>query len=577
VETDDLPDDLKRRASARLGQVARGKYRLTRVIGVGGMAVVYRAAHRNGTDFAVKMLHPELSMSAEVRTRFLREGYLANKVKHPGAVWAIDDDVAEDGTAFIVMELLEGDSVEGLAEASGGRLSLEAITAIMLQALEVLEAAHEQQIVHRDLKPGNLFVTTAGAVKVLDFGIARLRDLTATQVTRSGISMGTPAFMAPEQALGKSKEADGRTDLWALGATMFTLASGEIVHPAENAQQVMIGTATRPARSLRSVTAPPSPAAGDIIDVVDRALAFRAEDRWESAGAMKAALLAAATRAFSAVPGAEVLRSLVAEHQSPVRTQSRAVTGSPVFGEVSATEIGSAETLPEAAASVLRVGTTTADPVSSDRDGRKATVQLRRSRPRLWPALTVFGLSVAGIALKVHGAPSTTENPRPASSVPQTPGTVASAPPVPSTPPAPPPPTPQDVVPPAVAATSAVPRPPLAPRPAAVKVPSVAPSARAKVDCTPAWYRDKSTWMPRVTARSAMRTRDQTARCRKERPMPSSTGATRRAPARRGFMMPPWRRATRIRAARTPTRVSSRWRRRLASPAAWSWMARTST
>src|SRR5271156_5219094 len=114
--------DLELSARARLGTVLRGKYRLDGVLGIGGMAVVYRATHRNQAEFAVKMLHPELSIREDVRTRFLREGYAANSVKHPGAVLVVDDDIAEDGAAFLVMELLDGVEVERFAARTGGRI-----------------------------------------------------------------------------------------------------------------------------------------------------------------------------------------------------------------------------------------------------------------------------------------------------------------------------------------------------------------------------------------------------------------------------------------------------------------------
>src|SRR5580704_8315317 len=111
-------------AEARLGRVLRGKYRLDRVLGIGGMATVYAATHRNKKRFAIKMLHPELSMREAIRTRFLREGYVANSVEHPGAVAVLDDDVAEDGSAFVVMELLDGSAVDTLWEKHGKRLPL---------------------------------------------------------------------------------------------------------------------------------------------------------------------------------------------------------------------------------------------------------------------------------------------------------------------------------------------------------------------------------------------------------------------------------------------------------------------
>ena len=226
---------------------------------------------------------------------------------------AIDDDVAEDGAAFLVMELLHGESVEGACDAAGGRLSFDVITAIALQALDVFAAAHQNGIVHRDIKPANLFLTVDGELKVLDFGIARLREGAVSQ-TRSGMSMGTPAFMAPEQALARTSDIDARTDLWAIGATMFTLASGQLVHQAENAQQVMIRAATSAAPALGPLVADAPPEVVGIVAVIDRALATRKEDRWPSASAMKDALLAAAEQAFPSLPGPELLKSLVAAH-----------------------------------------------------------------------------------------------------------------------------------------------------------------------------------------------------------------------------------------------------------------------
>src|ERR1700677_5142164 len=110
---------------ARVGTVLREKYHLDSILGSGGMAVVYAATHRNTKRFAVKMLHPELSIREDIRTRFLREGYVANSVKHPGAVAVIDDDVAEDGSAFLVMELLEGSLVNDMWVEHGRRLPLD--------------------------------------------------------------------------------------------------------------------------------------------------------------------------------------------------------------------------------------------------------------------------------------------------------------------------------------------------------------------------------------------------------------------------------------------------------------------
>jgi YD repeat-containing protein len=274
-------------ANARLGNVLRGKYRLERVLGIGGMATVYAAKHRNRKQFAIKMLHPELSVREQFRTRFIREGYVANSVMHHGAVAVLDDDVAEDGSAFLVMELLSGQPVDAVWVDYNQEMPLAIAMSIGDALLDVLAAAHEHGIVHRDLKPANLFLTNDGELKVLDFGIARLKDDSGGGGTATGAMLGTPAFMAPEQALGKTDEIDAQTDIWAVGATLFTLLGGALVHEGDNAQQLLVNAATKRARALQSVAeGVPAPIAA----VIDRALAFDKSERWKSAAEMREAL-----------------------------------------------------------------------------------------------------------------------------------------------------------------------------------------------------------------------------------------------------------------------------------------------
>ncbi len=298
-------------AKGRIGTTLRGKYRLDALLGVGGMAAVYRGAHRNGNRVAVKMLHPELSTVDDLRARFLKEGYVANAVDHPGAVRVLDDDVTEDGSVFLVMELLEGETLDALwRRRDPPRMRARDVASHAAQILATLAAAHAQGIVHRDIKPENLFLTNDGQVKILDFGIARIRAANAESATRTGRMLGTPAYMPPEQALGLIKKIDGRTDLWALGATMFALISGRHVHEAETLESMMVFTATRPARPL-AIAAPDAPVA--LMGVVDRALSFAQEDRYADAPAMLSALGHAYASAFgSALPG------------SPSRTAARA-------------------------------------------------------------------------------------------------------------------------------------------------------------------------------------------------------------------------------------------------------------
>lgn len=295
-------------APARVGQVLRDKYTLERVLGVGGMAAVYAASHRNGRKVAIKILHRELSVSKEVRERFLREGQAANAVGHPGAVAVLDDDVSEDGAAFLVMELLDGGSAEELAERRGGTLPLSDVCAIGEQLLDVLDAAHRNGIVHRDIKPANLFITRHGRVKVLDFGIAKLRQTSAAHATQTGIMLGTPAFMAPEQALGRVTDIDARTDIWAVGSTLFALASGRSVHEAPTAQETVIWAATKPAPSFASVMSSASP---DLVNVIDRALSFERDKRWPSAAAMREAFLSAARGVRASASNTDTLSVLL--------------------------------------------------------------------------------------------------------------------------------------------------------------------------------------------------------------------------------------------------------------------------
>ena len=283
-----LLDPLLMRARTRIGVTLRGKWHLDVLLGVGGMAAVYAATHRNGSRAAVKLLHAELLVNAEVRSRFLREGYVANAVGHEGAVKVLDDDTAEDGSLFLVTELLDGETLEDRRVRLGGQLSEDDVLSIADQLLDVLAAAHAKGVVHRDLKPENVFLTRGGQVKVLDFGIARLRELsTASSATSIGSTMGTPLYMPPEQARGLWDEVDGRSDLWAVGATMFHLLSGRFVHDGRTANEVLLAAMTKAAPPLASRLPTVSPA---VAHVVDRALAFERDDRWPDARRMQEAV-----------------------------------------------------------------------------------------------------------------------------------------------------------------------------------------------------------------------------------------------------------------------------------------------
>jgi serine/threonine-protein kinase len=155
------------------------------------------------------------------------------------------------------------------------------------QLLETLAFAHAAGIVHRDLKPENMFLTRDGIVKVLDFGIARVRELSTPQTTLAGSAIGTPAFMSPEQARGRWQDVDGRSDLWSVGATLYTLLSGKFVHSGDSAHETLALAATRPARSLAERRPDLHPG---LIQLVDKALSYDKSARFAEAASMQHAL-----------------------------------------------------------------------------------------------------------------------------------------------------------------------------------------------------------------------------------------------------------------------------------------------
>jgi len=274
----------------RIGTTIKDKWRIDSLLGRGGMATVFAATHRNGNRVAIKMLHLDLARDVDVRARFLREGYVANRVNHPGSVRVLDDDVSEDGAAFLVMELLEGELLEKRRERLGGRLPLPEVFSVIDQLLDVLAAAHANGVIHRDVKPENIFVTHEGQVKVLDFGIARLRESSSTAhsvsyATSTGLVIGTLNFMSPEQATGG--DVDARTDIWATGATMFHLLSGRMVHENVELHDYLVSASTLHAPSL-ALHAPDMPP--EIVAVVDRALLIDRDKRWQDARSLRRAL-----------------------------------------------------------------------------------------------------------------------------------------------------------------------------------------------------------------------------------------------------------------------------------------------
>ena len=317
-------DRAQREAERRVATTLLDKWHLDALIGIGGMAVVFAATHRNGLRGAVKILSAPFSRDANIRARFLREGYLANRVDHPGVVRVLDDDTTGDGRAFLVMELLEGRPLHVLAEGEGGQIDAARVLFFADEVLDVLAAAHDKGIVHRDIKPDNLFLTLEGRVKVLDFGIARLDEGNARtpRGTQPGALMGTPAFMAPEQARGRWDLVGPQSDVWSLGATMFTLLTGEVVHDEETIAETLSAAFTKPARSIARVM-PHLP--GPIAELVDRALAQEPAVRWSGARAMQVAV----RKAYQVVFG-EALPKVAPQRRTLLLESPPSVTVTPV-------------------------------------------------------------------------------------------------------------------------------------------------------------------------------------------------------------------------------------------------------
>jgi serine/threonine-protein kinase len=271
---------------ARVGTLLSGKWQLDHLIGIGASAAVY-AARSEATAAAVKILHSSWTSHATIRARFQREAYIGNTIDHPGIVRVLEDGTSDAGELYLVMDLLVGASLDLFIDQHRGVVpTLDALW-IVDGILSVLERAHAIDIVHRDLKPENVFLTDQGVVKVLDFGIARLRESRKDSgFTVEGMVMGTPTFMPHEQALGRWSQLDARADIWSVGAILFTLLTGRYVHGDATGNEMLIRAATRKAPALSSVI----DAAPELCALVDKALAFDPKRRFDQAGSMRRAV-----------------------------------------------------------------------------------------------------------------------------------------------------------------------------------------------------------------------------------------------------------------------------------------------
>jgi serine/threonine-protein kinase len=272
-----------------IGHALHGKYRLMRLLGDGGMGAVYEATHeRLGTRVAIKVLHAEIASRPGIVDRFLQEARVSAQIRSGHVAQVMDVDRTPEGDAYMVMELLEGETLLALLERER-KLSTGVACAFTLQILEALEAAHALGVVHRDLKPENVFVTHGTqktVVKLIDFGIAKVRRIGVANLTLAGVTMGTAEYMSPEQAFSADR-ADARSDLYAVGVMFYEMLSGTRPvmgdDPRVIALKVERGEVKPLVHALPSV--PPS-----LAGFAHRAMAARAEMRFQSAAEMRLAL-----------------------------------------------------------------------------------------------------------------------------------------------------------------------------------------------------------------------------------------------------------------------------------------------
>ena len=277
------------------GSVLGQRYRLDRQIGSGSMGVVY-AVHDLSRDrpIALKMIDRSHTVDATMVARFQREGRIVSDLRHPNIVEVFD--VGEiDGDWVMTMELLDGTNLADAIEATTAYTPESAIP-ILRGVLDALEIAHARQIVHRDIKPQNIFLARNGGgaatVKVLDFGVAKVVGLNSEdQLTRSGTILGTPEFMAPEQATGKG--ADHRSDLYAVACVAYAMLCGRPPFVDNWPMRIVMKQAFEPPVPPSRLR-PELARAPEIDRVMARALEKNPEDRYQSAGEMRAAIEALA-------------------------------------------------------------------------------------------------------------------------------------------------------------------------------------------------------------------------------------------------------------------------------------------
>ena len=266
-----------------------GKYRIVREIGRGGMGVVY-AGHQTELDrpVAVKVLAPHLAWEKTFVDRFLHEARMAAKLNHPHIV-TIYDVGQQDNVYYLVMRLVEGKPLKDII-AQEGAIPLARTVGILAQLAEALDFAHSHGVIHRDVKPGNILVERGDQVTLTDFGVARAAE--GTRLTATGITLGTPEYMSPEQALGQP--TDARTDVYSLGIVLYEMLTGRVPFHADTPLATLMQQAQNPPPRPRSIV-PSMPQ--EVEEVILKTLSKQPDGRYASAGEFARTLDGIARRA----------------------------------------------------------------------------------------------------------------------------------------------------------------------------------------------------------------------------------------------------------------------------------------
>lgn len=281
-----------------IGKQVAGQFRILERIGSGGMGSVYKAEQPEMNRFvAIKILHSKYLSRTDLVSRFRREARAMSHLSHPNTARVFLHGQLEDGACYFVMEYLEGRNLAQIVREEGPMDPVRAVR-LIAQACGALDEAHRMGIIHRDLKPENIFITVQGGIadypKVLDFGLAKVTEKQmrpgSMVLTREGMVFGTPEFMSPEQARGQ--QLDGRSDVYALGVMLYEMLTGKLPFRAKQAIEfVQLHAQAAPiplSQRVEGLTFPPA-----LEGAVMRALEKRPDDRFQTAGALADALLAA--------------------------------------------------------------------------------------------------------------------------------------------------------------------------------------------------------------------------------------------------------------------------------------------